>query len=88
MAPSGHHRSFTGKPVCPNKGAPTAPCTATGSGIFFQRVSKSVARAGKIRQNLANPFKYCLNTTISETMQWFHARRQILDERPMPIGRK
>jgi hypothetical protein len=34
-----------------------------------------------------NRFKYRLNTTISETMQWFHDRWRVHDGLPRPSGR-
>jgi len=59
----------------PNMGTPAAPCTSTGLENHIHRVLKFGERTGKTRQRSADLFKYRLNTTISETMQWFHGRR-------------
>jgi len=71
----------------PNMGTSAAPCTAMGSKNRIHRVLKTGTRAGKTRQRSAIQFKYRLNTTISETMQWFHNRRWVHGPTPMSLGR-
>jgi hypothetical protein len=57
-------------------GTSAAPCTAAGSGNRIQRVSRTVPAKAKQGKKSAFQFKYRLNTTISESMQWFHDHRQ------------
>jgi len=70
----------------PNMGTSAAPCMSTGAENRIHRVLKTGTRAGKTRQRSANQFKYRLNTTISETMQWFHDRRWVRVPTPMSLG--